>query len=610
MLNFAKVSAASEGALIRAYMTQDKPEPETLKVHGVSIDGRDLETGERLTAYYTGRGERANWRPDMSPRVAAALGVAKVRADPRDDELDALFEARRADNGADWSEHVRKNSGFDFVFAPHKSVSLAAEFAPTEAERLMIRNAIHAASDDALRYASRDLGVARKGHAGEKGSERGEIGWVTFAHDAARPTLAVQNGPDGATYLMDAPIAGDPHYHLHNFIPNLVVTDDGRVGSIDSKALTAHKVHEYGAIFQARLADRLRALGVRVGLDADGEAVVALDIPESAVATFSKRDRQVIGDAKAYAKDNAMEWDELSLERKKQLLHEASAAGRLGKSKDEAQSVWRQQAAAIGWTPKTVLDAAAPVKRTAAERHEAAYALASEALSAEFQTAAVLDAERLRVHAARGLIEAGATGGRDDVDAVVDLFEKRGFIHDGNSVALVFGVHEGKIRFSHTEQLRIERDVAEKSKLAAIDRSDALSDAVDPRARSKPSRPGMRASGSRGSSGPPSMRWAAAASSPSSPASRDRARPRSSSPWWTPGMRTGEQSSACRPPGGRPTPSRTPASTRRGRSSPSSTPSTPVNSAPTPKPFSSWTRSARSALARCCASSSCRPRPV
>jgi len=347
MLNFAKVSAASDGALIRAYMTQDKPEPETLKVQGVAIDGRDLETGERLTAYYTGRGERANWRPDMAPSVAAALGLANVRSDPRDGQLDALFEARRADNGADWSEHVRKNSGFDFVFAPHKSVSLAAEFAPTEAETLLIRNAIHAASDDALRYASRDLGVARKGHAGEKGSERGEIGWVTFAHDAARPTLAVQNGADGATYLMDAPIAGDPHYHLHNFIPNLVVTDDGRIGSIDSKALSAHKVHEYGAFFQARLADRLRTLGVRVGLDAEGEAIVALDIPDSAVATFSKRDRQVIGDAKRYAKEQAMEWDELSLERKKQLLREASVAGRLGKARHEAQSVWRSQAAAL-----------------------------------------------------------------------------------------------------------------------------------------------------------------------------------------------------------------------------------------------------------------------
>ena len=139
MLNFRKISAASDGAAIRAYMTQDQPEPESLKVHGVALDGRDLETGERLTAYYTGRGDRANWRPDMDPRVAAALGIASARAAPRDGQLDALFEARRADTGEDWSQHVRKNSGFDFVFAPHKSVSLAAEFAPTEAERQMIR---------------------------------------------------------------------------------------------------------------------------------------------------------------------------------------------------------------------------------------------------------------------------------------------------------------------------------------------------------------------------------------------------------------------------------------------------------------------------------------
>ena len=99
----------------------------------------------------------------MDPRVAAALGIASARAAPRDGQLDALFEARCADTGEDWSQHVRKNSGFDFVFAPHKSVSLAAEFAPTEAERQMIRNAFHAASDDALRYAAHDLGYARKG---------------------------------------------------------------------------------------------------------------------------------------------------------------------------------------------------------------------------------------------------------------------------------------------------------------------------------------------------------------------------------------------------------------------------------------------------------------
>ena len=479
MLNFRKISAASDGAAIRAYMTQDQPEPESLKVHGVALDGRDLETGERLTAYYTGRGERANWRPDMDPRVAAALGIASARAAPRDSQLDALFEARRADTGEDWSQHVRKNSGFDFVFAPHKSVSLAAEFAPTEAERQMIRNAIHAASDDALRYAAHDLGYARKGHAGEKGAEAGEIGWVTFAHDAARPTVAVQNGPDGATYLLDAPIAGDPHYHLHNFIPNLVVIDDGRVGSIDSKALTAHKVPEYGAFFQARLADRLRSLGLRIGLDAGGEAAVALDIPESAVLMFSKRDRQVVGDAQRYAREHAMDWDELSLERKKQILHEASAAGRLGKTKEEAHAVWREQVEELGWTPTSVLGATLPpVERTSDQRREAAYACASASLSAEFQLKAVLDAERLRVHAARGLIEAGAACGRDDVDAVVSLIEARGFVHDGKAVTLIFGLHEGKERISHTEQLRIEQSVAEMSRAAARDRSADLSDAA------------------------------------------------------------------------------------------------------------------------------------
>ena len=91
---------------------------------------------------------------------------------------------------------------------------------------------------------------------------------------------------------------------------------------------------------------------------------------------------------------------------------------------------------------------------------------------------AVLDAERLRVHAARGLIEAGAAGGRDDVDAVVSLIETRGFVHDGKAVTLIFGLHEGKERISHTEQLRIEQSVAEMSRAAARDISANLTDAA------------------------------------------------------------------------------------------------------------------------------------
>ena len=90
---------------------------------------------------------------------------------------------------------------------------------------------------------------------------------------------------------------------------------------------------------------------MRIGLDAGGEAAVALDIPESAILMFSKRDRQVVGDAKRYARELAMDWDELSLERKKQILHEASAAGRLRKTKEDTHAVWREQIAELGWTP-------------------------------------------------------------------------------------------------------------------------------------------------------------------------------------------------------------------------------------------------------------------
>ena len=61
-----------------------------------------------------------------------------------------LFEGRRADTGEAWSKHPRKLSGFDMVFSPHKSVTLAAEFAATPAESAAIWNAMDRANDRAM----------------------------------------------------------------------------------------------------------------------------------------------------------------------------------------------------------------------------------------------------------------------------------------------------------------------------------------------------------------------------------------------------------------------------------------------------------------------------
>ena len=263
MMNFRKIAAASKGRLLLRYFTEDTPEP----IHPRPVDaaGRHLEEGGRLTAYYTGRDSRATWRPDMPAILAKAIGIDPSKM-PRDAELSRLFEGRRADTGEAWSQHKRKLSGFDLVFSPHKSISLAAEFAPTGAESALLWNAVDRAADRAMRYVAQEVGWARKGAGGEDGADPGAVGWIAFRHHTARPTMLLQDGPGGPTYLYDAPTAGDPHMHVHNFLMNVVATADGRIGSLDTRAFTDARVKEFGAYFQAVLAAEGDALPVELPL--------------------------------------------------------------------------------------------------------------------------------------------------------------------------------------------------------------------------------------------------------------------------------------------------------------------------------------------------------
>ena len=72
MMTFRKLAAASAGKLIRAYFTENTPEP----IHDPdTTSGKHFDPGGRLTSYYTGRDSRATWRPDMPQAVAEALGI-------------------------------------------------------------------------------------------------------------------------------------------------------------------------------------------------------------------------------------------------------------------------------------------------------------------------------------------------------------------------------------------------------------------------------------------------------------------------------------------------------------------------------------------------------
>ena len=471
-MNFRKIAAASAGRLLLRYFTENTPEP--IHPPPVDADGRRLDEGGRLTSYYTGRDSRATWRPDMPAILAKAIGIDPSQM-PRDAEMARLFEARRADNGEAWSPQHRKLSGVDLVFSPDKSVSLAAEFAPTAAEAALIWNAIDRAADQAMRYVAHDVGWARRGKGGGDGADPGAVGWIAFRHHTARPTLHVQDGAEGQTYLFDAPVAGDPHAHIHNFMMNIVATADGRIGSLDLRALSENGVKKFGAYFQAVLADELRRLGIRVGYNEGQQAVVIEAVPWDVAQAFSKRDRQILHKARRFAERQGLDWDELSADRKLDIVEEASAEGRLGKMKADERRLWREQAQALGWKHESVIDEVAHAALSDDDRFEQAYQFAARHLAAEFHTAAVLDHEKLSLFATRGLIGVGIAGGPSDIERVVGLLETRGIQLKGEHVALVVGLFDDRVRVSNTAQIRIEDKLGGLAQEAARDKSGALS---------------------------------------------------------------------------------------------------------------------------------------
>ena len=191
-------------------------------------------------------------------------------------------------------------------------------------------------------------------------------------------------------------------------MPNLVVTKDGRIGSIDARALTPAKVHEYGAYFQAKLADQLRELGIRTGYDAEDRPSSSPTYPTRPFPCSASETGRSSATQGQFARENDIEWDELSVKRKRQLLHEASADGRLGKTKEDARTRFgaSRRPRSAGRTTRSSTQRQHPaLDGRTAPRYRLSYAAAS--ISREFQTAAVIDYDKLRVHAARGLIAAG-----------------------------------------------------------------------------------------------------------------------------------------------------------------------------------------------------------
>jgi hypothetical protein len=413
---------------------------------------------------------------EASEAELAEIGAGQ-RADGTDQRRGPLSEGLAAS---------RARIGYvDLCWSADKSVSLAWAFAPTEAERNIIAQAHRDAVSSALLYVEAEIGQARRGKAGQDGAEPGQIGWVRFDHYASRPTVEVPRVDratgEAYTELVTLKVAGDPQLHTHVAIPNVVLTEGGRVGGLDLQRLDG-RIKEFGAYYQAHLATNLRRHGVEVALDSATGSARLTAIPEPVRATFSKRTQQGTEAARSYARSLGLDWDSLDAERKIGLAKQGVQGDPRQVKQDDLSdwASWRRQAADLSWQPASVLrpDQVRPLASREA-RLEQAYAVGRDLLDRELQRRAVLDGADARVAAARGLIASGIESA-EEIGAVTRAFAQRGVRHDGEEVGLLWGMAtdargQEVVKLTTTLHADRETELVDLARAAASDRSAALS---------------------------------------------------------------------------------------------------------------------------------------
>ncbi len=463
------------------------------------LDAARVPTPEELARMLAGRKVNGEALPAeevvrAARRLLSGLGVKDRTLSPEQRThilagRDAEGRALSARQYRSILEAAKTRIGYiDLTFSAPKSLSIAWAFAPTKAEQAILHQAHRDAIDNVMAVIEHEIGHASIGDAAKRGYEAGAIGWVSFDHYAARPTVEIvreneQGQPVTELHMLTGTqgrAPGDMQMHTHVAVFNIVETPSGRVGSINL-ALLEGRIHEWGALYQAYLANHLRAHGVAVELDARTEMAKLSAVPEGVVAQFSKRTMGGAAAARAYAQSLGLDWETLSPARKIALLKAGVQNPREAKSDDVSDlAAWQATATRLGYEHRSVLrpDDIAPLP-SREQRLEAAFQAALPLLGRQFDRRAVIDGADARIAAAKGLIAAGI-GEASDVDAITRAFRERGVQRRGENAALIWGRVPGRqgrdrVAVTTTLELRAEQTLVETARAGARDRSAALS---------------------------------------------------------------------------------------------------------------------------------------
>ncbi|WP_237725582.1 AAA family ATPase [Streptomyces sp. W007] len=239
-----------------------------------------FEAASMKRRYTQTEGEGARRLRDLPMDVREAVAMAKAAGlTPEDvwdaEEIKAALLEGRVQVG---------NRGADVTLDLAKSKSAFLAYAPEEVAA-QVEGIYTAAGRESIGALERWTAYAMRGHHGD-GEEAetvktsGFSGWM-MVHRAARPV-------DGAPY-------GDPHFHLHFTLANMVKGTDGMWSTMASGGRDLHRhTRATQSLMNARIRRELtNEFGISFRREERTGAWEIAAIPEATIRLFSKRDSQV-----------------------------------------------------------------------------------------------------------------------------------------------------------------------------------------------------------------------------------------------------------------------------------------------------------------------------
>ncbi|MEV2264086.1 MobF family relaxase [Streptomyces anulatus] len=273
-----KVIAAEAGGHLDARALLRAVEAHATETGQQPADLFDAASMKRRYAQTESEGARR--RRDLPMDVREAVAMAKAAGLTPEDVWDteeikaALLEGRVqvGNRGADVTLDLAKSKSAFLAYAPEE---IAAQ----------VEGIYTAAGRESIGALERWTAYAMRGHHGD-GDEAetvktsGFSGWM-MVHRAARPV-------DGAPY-------GDPHFHLHFTLANMVKGTDGKWSTMASGGRDLHRhTRATQSLMNARIRRELtNEFGISFRREERTGAWEIAAIPEATIRLFSKRDSQV-----------------------------------------------------------------------------------------------------------------------------------------------------------------------------------------------------------------------------------------------------------------------------------------------------------------------------